>query len=321
MPADTQFIPRRSPVQNQAFSNGRHSHAFFMDSTANERNTRRVVVLTTVMMVGEIIGGLIFRSLALLADGFHMGTHALALGVTLLAYWYARRNARNPQFTFGTGKVNDLGGYTSAILLLVVAIIVAGESINRFLHPVSIHYTEAIVIAVIGLGVNLLSAWILRNRHEHGHSAEYDAHLEQAHHDHNIKSAYLHVLADALTSILAIVALSLGLAFGWAFMDPIMGVVGSIVITRWSIGLLKETSGVLLDKTASAEMIQRIRARFETDGAVQVNDLHLWEVGPARYAVIVSIQTDAPRPTDYYKALLKEFPSIVHATVEIYAPG
>ncbi len=292
-----------------------------MDSSANERNTRRVVVLTSVMMVGEIIGGLIFRSLALLADGFHMGTHALALGVTLLAYWYARRNARNPQFTFGTGKVNDLGGYTSAILLLVVALIVAVESINRFLHPVAIHYTEAIVIAVVGLGVNLFSAWILRDRHDDGHSAEGAVHMEQAHPDHNIKAAYLHVLADALTSILVIAALSLGLIFGWAFMDPVMGVVGSIVITRWSIGLLKETSGVLLDKTANADLIQRIRARFESEGAVQVNDLHLWEVGPARYAVIVSIQTDDPRPVDDYKTLLQEFPNVVHATVEIYTPG
>ena len=305
-------------MQTQSFTNGRHSHAFFIDSSANERNTRRVVVLTSVMMVGEIVGGLIFNSLALMADGFHMGTHALALGVTLLAYWYARRNARNPQFTFGTGKVNDLGGYTSAILLLVVAIIVAVEAVRRFLHPVAIHYSEAIAVAVVGLCINLLSAWILRERHDHGQAGGDEAHHEHFHHDHNIKAAYLHVLADALTSILAIAALSLGLLFGWGFMDPVMGIIGSIVITRWSVGLLRETSGVLLDRMGSAKLTERIRARFESEETVQLNDLHLWEVGPARYAVIVSLQADRPQTVEHYKDILKDFPSIVHATVEIY---
>lgn len=297
-------------------SSRQHSHIFFLDSTANESNTRLVVILTTTMMVAEIIGGGIFRSMALMADGFHMGTHAFALGVTLLAYWYARRNARNPVFTFGTGKVNDLGGYTSAILLLVVAVIMAYESVRRFLQPVVIHFNEAILIACIGLGVNLLSAWILRDRHDHPEGGRH-AH-EHSHRDHNIKAAYLHVLADALTSVLAIIALALGKSLGWVWMDPLMGLVGSIVITRWSIGLLRETSGILLDKVADDDLVQRIRARIEEQD--EVNEVHLWEIGPGRYSVILSIHSSEPKPVEHYKAILAEFPSIVHSTVEVTTP-
>jgi cation diffusion facilitator family transporter len=306
-------------MNKQSINIDRHLHALLIDNATNERNTRWVVILTSVMMVGEVIGGLIFNSLAVLADGFHMGTDALALGVTLLAYWFARRNARNPQFTFGTGKVNQLGGYTSAILLLIGSLIVAGESVNRFLHPLTIHYGEAIIIAAIGLGANLLSAWILRDRHAQGRNqAKSHNHHDYAQNDPNIKAAYLHVLADALTSILAIIALTLGLLFGWAFMDPITGIIGSIIILRWSIGLLRETSGVLLDRLGNSGLTENIRMRFESEATVQVNDIHLWEVGSSRYALIVSLQADNPKPVEYYKDILKEFPSIVHATVEIY---
>lgn len=294
-----------------------HSHTFFIASAANEKNIRRVVILTAVMMIAEIIGGGIFRSMALMADGFHMGTHAFALGVTLLTYWYARRNASNPVFSFGTGKVNDLGGYTSAILLLVVAVIMAYESVRRFLQPVAIQFNEAIIVACIGLGVNLLSAWILRDRHDHEHTGSHPD-REHAHRDHNIKAAYLHVLADALTSILAIVALLLGKSLGWVWMDPVMGVVGSIVISRWSIGLLRETSGILLDKVADSELVQQIRKRIEEQD--EVNDIHLWEISPGRYSVILSVHSRTPKPVEHYKAILGKFPDIVHSTVEVTTP-
>lgn len=297
------------------------AHDFSLDTARNEKNTLRVVLLTAAMMIGEVAGGWIFRSMALMADGFHMGTHAFALGVTLAAYWYARRNARNPSFTFGTGKVSDLGGYTSAILLLVVAVVMAVESFERFLHPVSIRYTEAILIACAGLAVNLVSAWILRDRHDHAHGgnespAETHAH-DHAHRDHNIQAAYLHVLADALTSVLAILALVLGKAFGWVWMDPLMGVVGSIVISRWSLGLLKETSRVLLDRSADAAFSEQVRARLESDGDARVSDLHLWEIGPGRYALVASITAHRPQPAAYYKSLLSEYPRLVHATIEV----
>lgn len=288
-----------------------HNHTFLVDPSGNETHTLRVVILTAAMMAAEIAGGLIFRSMALLADGFHMGSHALALGLALLAYRYARRNAGNPVFNFGTGKVTDLGGYTSAVLLLVAALIMAYESVKRFLHPVAIQFNEAILIACLGLGVNLASAWILRDRHPH-------LEQERSHRDHNIRAAYLHVLADALTSILAIAALLVGKWLGWIWMDPVMGVVGAVVITRWSVGLLKDTSAVLLDKVADRELIQRIRERI--DGEDRVEDVHLWEIGPARYALILSIHSREPKPIEYYRAILKEFPGIVHSTIEINSP-
>jgi len=305
-------------MQSQPLKKWHHSHEFLPDTTQNEKSTLRVVLLTAVMMVGEIIGGWVFHSMALMADGFHMGTHAFALGVTLLAYWYARRNARNPTFTFGAGKVGDLGGFTSAILLLVVAIIMAVESAQRFLHPVAIRYTEAIIIAFIGLAINLASAWILRDHHDHdGH--HHDEHEDHAHssHDHNIKAAYLHVLADALTSVLAITALFMGMIFGWVWMDPIMGIVGSIVITRWSFGLLAETSGVLLDKISDRTLQEQIRSCLENNQDDYIYDLHTWEIGPGHYAVIASILTDTPQPIEHYKERLADIPKLAHITIEV----
>ena len=289
-----------------------HSHNFSMDTTHQEKNTRTVVLLTAGMMTAEIIGGLVFGSMALLADGFHMGTHAFALGIALLAYRYARRNVNNPAFSFGTGKVTDLGGYTSAILLLTVAFLMAVESVKRFLTPVDIHFEEAILVAGIGLAVNLGSAWILRDHHDHDHD-----HSSQ--HVHNLKAAYLHVLADALTSVLAIAALVLGKFLGWNWMDPLMGIVGAIVITRWSIGLLKDTSSVLLDKTPDPDLAQQIKTDMEAVGNICVNDLHLWEVAPHQYAVILAVTATPPIPAHEVRTRLESFPQLVHITVEMCA--
>lgn len=296
-----------------------HSHEFNFDSARNERNTRWVVILTAAMMTGEIIGGWVFHSMALMADGFHMGSHTFALGITLLAYWYARRNARNPEFSFGTGKVYDLGGYTSAILLLVVALLMAAGSVERFLNPVEIQFNEAIAVACVGLGVNLASAWILRDRHGHPGEAAEHGH-DHAHRDHNIKSAYLHVLADALTSVLAISALLLGKLFGWVWMDPVMGVVGSVVITRWSIGLMKDTSGVLLDKQPDSSLLRQVRERLEADPGTRLADLHVWEVAPGRFALIASIQAASPRPAGEYKQMLADCEVLDHVTIEVNPP-
>lgn len=297
-----------------------HTHDFSADTSQNEKNTLRVVLLTALMMVAEVLGGWYFNSMALMADGFHMGTHALALGVTLLAYWYARRNARNPAFTFGTGKVSDLGGYTSAILLLVAALIMAVESLERLFNPVGIGYNEAIMIAFLGLFVNLASAWILRDHdshtHEHG-KADHDHPVEHIPHDHNIKAAYLHVLADALTSVLAILALFMGKTFGWSWMDPVMGMVGAVVITRWSLGLIRETSHILLDRSVNISLMERIRERLESEANVQVCDLHVWAISPDRYAVTVTLLVDQPRTVDYYKEILHSFPKVAHTTVEL----
>ena len=216
-----------------------HPHRFHINHDKSERSTHRVIALTLIMMVVEIGAGLAFGSMALLADGWHMGTHAVALGITALAYYFARRHADNPRFTFGTGKVGELGGFASAVVLAVVAIIMAAESVQRLISPHAIRFNEAIAVAVAGLIVNVISAFMLQDRHAHDHE-----HGRGHGRDHNIKAAYLHVLADALTSLLAIVALLAGKAFGWVWMDPLMGIVGAVIITRWAYGLLMDTGGI-----------------------------------------------------------------------------
>ena len=289
----------------------RHDHAFGADAhRAAERRTRWVIALTVTMMVGELAGGLVFGSMALLADGWHMGTHAAALGITVFAYVYARRHAADPRYSFGTGKVGALGGFASAVGLAVVALLVLGESLSRFVDPVPIRFNEAIAVAALGLGVNLLSAWMLRDDHHHGHDH---------HHDHNLRAAYLHVLADALTSVLAIVALVAGKHLGWAWMDPMMGIVGSLVIARWSVGLLRDTSSVLLDAEVGQERSAAVRATLEAEADNRVVDLHLWRVGPAHLAVIASIVTHHPRQPEHYRSLLTaRHPELAHVTVEIH---
>jgi cation diffusion facilitator family transporter len=291
-----------------------HSHRFDADRTHGERSTRRVIALTLTMMVVEIAAGMTFGSMALLADGWHMGTHAVALGITALAYYFARRHADNPRFTFGTGKVGELGGFASAVVLAVVAIVMAAESVQRLIAPSPIRFNEAIAVAVVGLAVNLVSAFMLQSRHAHGHE---DEHAKERHHDHNLKAAYLHVLADALTSLLAILALSAGKAFGWVWMDPFMGIVGAVIITKWAYGLLIDTGRILLDRDVDPRVVADIVKRIEADADNRVADIHVWRVGANSLSLILSVATHLPRPPEHYKQLLNGYPEIEHVTVEV----
>jgi cation diffusion facilitator family transporter len=274
------------------------------------------------MMVVEIAGGTIFGSMALLADGWHMGTHAAALGITAFAYAYARRNADNPVYTFGTGKVGVLGGYTSAVVLGVIALMMLWESGRRLVSPVPIRFNEAIMVACLGLAVNLLSAYLLMgSSHVYGKSEE-QAHDHNHHQDHNIRAAYLHVIADALTSVLAIIALTTGRFFGWVWMDPIMGIVGAFIIARWSYGLLRDSSKVLLDGEARAGITKSIQKTLELEGDNRVSDLHVWRVGAHDFAAIITLLTHDPKPPDHYKSLLSKYPELSHVTVEVHGyPG
>jgi cation diffusion facilitator family transporter len=292
----------------------KHKHRFQIGDEQGERNTRRVILLTLMMMVIEISAGMIFGSMALLADGWHMGTHAAALGITAIAYHYARRHSDNPKYTFGTGKVGVLGGFTSAIVLAIVALLMAVESFERLFSPTTIRFDEAIIVAVSGLIVNLISAYILRDRHHHSHHHSL-AHQHQR--DYNLSAAYLHVLADALTSVLAIIALITGKAFGWIWMDPIMGIVGAAVIVRWSYGLLRNTSKILLDRDVSMKTVAAIYATIESDSDNRLSDLHIWRIGSNQLAAIISIVTHYPKPPEHYKKLLNDFNELVHITVEV----
>lgn len=289
-----------------------HHHSFgTSERTAGESRTWWVIALTLVMMTIELAAGTAFGSMALLADGWHMGTHAAALSVTAFAYLFARRHADNPRYSFGTGKVGALGGFGSAVGLAVVSILVFGESARRLTAPVVIHFDEAIAVACLGLLVNLVSAFLLREDHHE------DAH-GQHHHDHNLRGAYLHVLADALTSILAIAALTTGKFFGWTWMDPVMGLVGSVVIARWSYGLLRDTGRVLLDAELTEERRVDIQRKIEADSSDRVVDLHVWRVGPRHLAAIVSVVTHDSREPDHYKRLLAQQPDLVHVTIEVH---
>jgi len=299
----------------------RHDHSFGGDGQgAGERRTRWVVAVTLSMMVAEIAAGLLFGSMALLADGWHMGTHAAALGVAVFAYRYARKHAADPRYTFGTGKVGALGGFASAVGLAVVALLVLAESLARLARPVAIRFDEAILVAVIGLAVNLGSALLLReDDHDHVREHRHAPGHVHVHRDHNLRAAYLHVLADALTSVLAIVALVTGKTLGWTWMDPVMGIVGSLVIARWSVALLRDTSGVLLDAEFAGEHARVIRAALEEGSDDRISDLHVWRVGPRHVAAIVSVVTGDPRPPAHYKRLLRDFQDVVHLTIEVNA--
>jgi cation diffusion facilitator family transporter len=234
------------------------------------------------------------------------------LGITAFAYRYARKHAQNPNYSFGTGKVGVLGGFGSAVVLAVIALLMGVESVQRLFAPVNIRFNEAIAVAIIGLAVNLISAYLLRGRHHYDHGAGHGHH-----HDHNLRAAYLHVLADALTSVLAIFALLTGKAFGWIWMDPIMGIVGALIISRWSYGLLVDTSKVLLDRDVNAEAVEEIRSIIESDSDNRVTDLHIWRVGSHHLSAIVSVVTHYPKPPDHYKQLLAGYDEMAHVTVEV----
>ena len=303
-----------------------HEHVFLgKQHSRNERRTWFVVALTAIMMVGEIAGGTIFGSMALLADGWHMATHAAALGISAAAYVLARRQARNPAFAFGTGKFGDLAAFSSAVILALVALQIAYESLVRMIHPVPIAYGEAITIAVVGLVVNLLSAWLLRDEphdhahHGHGHSHEHHHHLH--HRDNNLRAAYVHVLADAATSVLAILALLVAMSSQWVWIDPLVGIVGSAVIASWAYGLIRQSGAVLLDVASDKAVESEIRERLEIHGD-RITDLHLWQIGPGHQAAVVSIVSDRPQAPAVYKGRLADVPSLSHVTVEVQpCPG
>ncbi|MEQ4576037.1 MAG: CDF family Co(II)/Ni(II) efflux transporter DmeF [Gammaproteobacteria bacterium] len=305
----------------------RHTHAFDSGNALAERGARRAMWLTIAMMVVEIAGGWWFNSMAVLADGWHMSSHALALGLSAFAYACARRYAHDRRFAFGTWKIEILGGYTSAVLLLVVAALMAFQSIERLMLPSRIHYPEAIAIAVVGLAVNLVCAWWLRDHHDHGHehAHEHDHHHDH-HHDHrghghdlNQRSAYLHVIADAATSVLAIVALLGGMVFGAAWLDPVMGLVGAALVTVWAWGLLRKSGRILLDAQMDAPVVEEIREVIEQgDVPARICDLHVWQVGKGKYACVVGIVTDSDRDADAFRRALAIHEELVHVTVEIH---
>jgi cation diffusion facilitator family transporter len=328
-----------------------HDHVFLgQDHRRNERRVWWVIALTASMMAVEIIAGNVYGSMALVADGWHMSTHAGAMLITALAYGYARRQARNPRFTFGTGKLGELAGFASAVVLALIALIIGWESLVRLIDPVPIRFDQAIAIAVVGLLVNLVSAWLLKDDHGHGGHAHghagHDHHHGRAHrhdhdhdhrhdhdHDHapaaghghpqvrdnNLRSAYIHVLADALTSVLAIVALLAGRSYGWLWADAAMGVVGALVIARWSWGLIRDSGTVLLDATPQSARLRHDIERALDAGDGQIADLHVWQVGPGHFAAIVSLVTAHPRDSAFYKGKLAHIAGLSHVTVETQA--
>ncbi|MCL6609606.1 MAG: CDF family Co(II)/Ni(II) efflux transporter DmeF [Geminicoccaceae bacterium] len=333
----------------------RHDHRFL--ATSHDRRERRtwiVVALTAVTMVAEVVAGLLFGSMALLADGVHMATHAGALALAGFAYAFARRHADSPRFSFGTGKFGDLAAWSSALVLLVTALAIAAESAWRLFVPVAIRFDEAIAVALVGLGVNLVSALLLhggaghhrhdhphgsspdhapthtgRHRHDHARGASHrhdhgppgphaaDERDGPLHEDHNLRAAYAHVVTDALTSVLAIVALVAGRVQGWAWLDAAVGSLAAALILRWTLDLLRRSGAVLLDTVPDERLAARIRERLERDGD-RVADLHLWRLGPGHLALVVSVVTDAPATPDHYKARLREVADLSHVTVEVH---
>ena len=302
-----------------------HDHFFLgSDHQRNERKVWLVIALTASMMLVEIVAGTLYGSMALVADGWHMSTHAGAMLIAVLAYRFARRHAGNPRFTFGTGKLGDLAGFASAIVLALVALLIGWESLVRLTQPIHIDFNQAIAVAVVGLGVNLVCAWLLKDDHAHHHHHGHEHHHSNDEHhapgkgrDNNLRAAYLHVLADALTSVLAILALLLGRSYGWSWADPAMGVVGALVIARWSWGLIRDSGSVLLDAAAEGQDVrQEIREAMAPTGS-QLTDLHVWQVGPGHFAAIVSLMAREPREPAHYKALLAHIHELSHVTVEV----
>lgn len=316
-----------------------HDHVFLGENHArNERRTWAVIALTATMMVAEISAGTIYGSMALLADGWHMSTHASALLITALAYRFARKHARNPRFTFGTGKLGDLAAFGSATVLAIVALLIGWESLVRLRSPVPISFDEAILVAVIGLLVNLVSAWLLKDdhSHHHGHSHHHahdhghgHGHIDHDHdhgaaatragdRDNNLRAAYLHVLADALTSVLAIAALLAGRSYGWVWLDPVIGIVGALVILSWSWGLLRDSGSVLMDYLPDHDDLPaEVRAAIESEHD-EIVDLHVWQLGPGHHGAIIALKSTRPEPVAAYRARLRHIDELSHLTVEIH---
>jgi cation diffusion facilitator family transporter len=305
-----------------------HSHVFLgARHDRQERRTWFVVALTTSMMLTEIVGGTLFGSMAVVADGWHMSTHAGALTIAALAYRFARRHAHDPRFTFGTGKMGELAAFCSAVILALIAAAIGYEALTRLYAPVAIHFREAIPLAAVGLLVNLASAWLLSDHdHHHGHAHGDDHHgHDHGHHygahrrgqDSNFRAAYVHVLADALTSVLAIVALSCGLLFGWVWLDPLMALVGVAVILSWSFGLIRASGTVLLDMVPDRHLAGHIRKHLEIDGD-RVCDLHLWRLGPGHVGLIAAVVSDHPQAPSAYKHRLEGIAGLSHVTVEVH---
>ena len=301
-----------------------HDHSFGQENVqAGESRTRLVILITVIMMVLEISTGILFGSMALLADGMHMASHALALSISAFAYYYARKHAHNKRFSFGTGKVNALGGFSGAIILGMFSFLMAWESLIRLFNPTDISFNSAIFVAILGLLVNGASVFILggdhhhHDHHDHCHEHEHDHAHQHAHHDHNLRSAYLHVLADALTSVTAIVALLAAKYFGWIWMDPTMGIIGSILIAKWSLGLLKQTSQTLLDQQAPESTLSAVKKAIESDGHSKVADLHIWRIAPNAYSAILSIVSKSPETAQSYQARIQES-ELEHITIETH---
>lgn len=295
-----------------------HSHHFHQGNPLAERHTRWAMALTAVMMVVEIASGWIFNSMALLADGWHMSSHALALGLSAMAYAAARHYAHDRRFSFGTWRIEVLAGYTSALALVLVAGVMLVQSLQRLLAPQPIHYDEAIAIGVLGLLVNLACAWLLRDGHHHGHGHGHSHGHAGHHHDLNLHSAYLHVLADAATSVLAIVALFGGKLWGFDWLDPVMGLAGAGLVAVWAQGLLRDAGKVLLDAEMEAPVVEEIREVIAASPVpARISDLHVWRVGRGDYACIVSLVTAPGANPEYFKQQLRVHEELVHITVEI----
>lgn len=295
-----------------------HSHDFVSHNQKGEKRTLYVLILTVTTMVVEIAAGTMFGSMALLADGWHMGTHAAAFCITLFAYRYAKQNAHNDRFSFGTGKVSVLGGFTSAIALGIVALMMMVESIHRLFNPESIQFNEAIMVAVIGLVVNLASMLLLQDHHHHGHD-HHDHHSHdhehEHHHDHNLTAAYFHVLADTLTSLLAIVALIVGKFYGWVWLDAMMGIVGAVVIGKWTLGLMKQTAPVLLDESINKSYRDEITETLTP--YAEIVDLHIWKVSGHHYSAAIALKNHSNKTLNEFKQLLSKFDKIHHLTLEV----
>jgi cation diffusion facilitator family transporter len=314
------------PMHTHSIEDFRHAHVFLGEAHArNERKTWTVIAICTAMMVAEILGGVWFGSVALTADGLHMSTHAGALLIAALAYTYSRRHIGDERLSFGTGKLGDLAAFTSAIILSMIALFIGYESLNRLFSPVPIAFNQAIPIAVVGLGINLLSAFLLRDEqdHHHGHAHDHphddDKHRHgrgEYHRDHNLRAAFVHVIADAAVSVLVIIGLVAGRQFGWIWMDPVMGLMATIVIMSWSWSLVRSAGAVLLDNSPDPALSAKIAARLEQRGD-RISDLHLWRVGPGHMAAIVSVVSDHPETASSYKKRLSDLPGLSHLTIEV----